>query len=511
MEINLSESQRKKFYNSNFPLQNRTLSELLPLKRENILCKFTQEELDSCWESLCIAIIQNYQRGKGTLIKGFGTFTFKGAELNLEGTTNELARNKKERLPVFLVSKEFNENLKTGEYTKQFGIRYFISKENKNIPISSINYTEIAFSLSMKKEKVIEIIKHLIGYINDSIVKNKFKNKNMPGLGVLILKQNILAVKFNEDLKIEIKNKNSKINELKKNVPLCMNFDNAKDSNIGTCPNVFRTSESLKSKNSLIIECKQDAKEYLKNNYNILIANTNSNFSFNKTNYMLSPQNTLSLDKTKNENYYRNSFFYSKNYPFKFLNDARKKALTPSRNIMLKSELNNPKIGLNQPNPMLNLDDITLKNLSYFKGAMIKDCKDLDEHKTGSISKEEAIAMLMKNISDINHDLAQQIVEHYFISDQIDYMKFIALLIKGSKNCFVKKKNFFNFKKYFVSKKNDSLNNSTNNFSQNALIKKNINLKSVIQKQKDKKIAMLNEAEKEMEKKKYKRKRNEKL
>ena len=130
MEINLSESQRKKFYNSNFPLQNRTLSELLPLKRENILCKFTQEELDSCWESLCIAIIQNYQRGKGTLIKGFGTFTFKGAELNLEGTTNELTRNKKERLPVFLVSKEFNENLKTGEYTKQSGIRYFISKEN---------------------------------------------------------------------------------------------------------------------------------------------------------------------------------------------------------------------------------------------------------------------------------------------------------------------------------------------------------------------------------------------
>ena len=133
---------------------------------------------------------------------------------------------------------------------------------------------------------------------------------------------------------------------------------------------------------------------------------------------------------------------------------------------------------------------------------MLKDCKDLDVHKTGSISKEEAITMLMKNIPELNHSLSQEIIEHYFITDQIDYMMLIALLIKGSKNCFIKKKNYFNFKKYFINNnktiKNDTQNNS-NSFHNG--FQKNINLKRVIQRQKDKKIAIIHEAEMEAEEK----------
>ena len=509
MRINLSKSQGKNYYKSILPFQNRVLTELLPLRREKILCKFTQDELDSCWESLCIAIIQNYQRGKGTLIKGFGTFTFKGQEINLEGTTNQIIRDKKERLPVFLVSKEFNGNLKTGEFTKQSGIRYFTSKENKNIPISNINYSEIAFSLSMKKEKVEEIIKHLIGYINDAIVNNKFKNKNLPGLGTLILKQNILAVKFKEDFEELIKNRNSKLNNLKQNISLDMDFDDAKETSIGTCPDVFRTSECLKSNNSLITECKQDAKNYLRDKYNILIENNNLSSNINKTNYNINHQNTLSIDRRNNTRYYGNDFFTLRNHPFKFINDSREKTLSSSRNKTLKIDSKNPRTELNQPNPMLNLDDITLKTLCYFKGQMIKDSKELDTHKTGSISKDEAIAMLINNFPDINHNLAQQIVEYYFISDQIDYMKFIALLVKNSKNCFIKKKNYFNFKKYFISNKNDNFSNSSNNFYRNSLFNKKINLKkNVIIKQKDKKFPIINETEKEMEKKNEKENEN---
>ena len=158
---------------------------------------------------------------------------------------------------------------------------------------------------------------------------------------------------------------------------------------------------------------------------------------------------------------------------------------------------------------MLNLDDITLKTLCYFKGQMIKDSKELDTHKTGSISKDEAIAMLINNFPDINHNLAQQIVEYYFISDQIDYMKFIAFLVKNNKNCFIKKKNYFNFKKYFISNKNNNFSNSNNNFYKNSLFNKKINLKkNVIIKQKDKKFPIINETEKEMEKKNEKENEN---
>jgi len=347
----------------------------------------------------------------------------------------------------------------------------------------------------MSKEKVFELIKHLIQYMSESITKKKFKNKVMPGLGVLILKQNILAVKFNKDFENNIKLKNAKLNLLKSNLSLdreiSLNYD--KELYIGTCPNIYNASESIKATNSLLTECKQDAKSYLANNYNIGILNTNS--------VTITPSSKISENKGINDYFYRNTFFRSKDHPFKFLNDSRRKILSLSRNKLLKSE-KTPRSSQGQ-NPLFNLDDMILKTLSYFKGSMIKDSKDLDVNKTGSISKEDAITMLMKNIPDITQDLARQIVEHYFVTDQIDYMRFIALLIKGSKNCFLKKKYYFNITKYLISKsiKNNSGNNSFNNNSFSSK-KKNLNLKNVIKKQKDKKIAIIHEAEKEVEKNK---------
>ena len=490
-KISLSKSQDK--YNKNNKNPNNLIqsTELIPLKNEKIISKFTQEELDSCWERLSTNIIQNYQRGKGTLIKGFGIFTFKGPELNLEGTTNEIFRDKKERLPIFLVSKEFNENLKAGEYTKRYGIRYFTSKENKNIPITSINYSEIAFSLSMSKEKVTEIIKHLLLYINESIEKNKFKNKIMPGLGVLILKQNILAVKFNENFEAEIKPKNKQLNNLKNNISVDMCFDDAKNMEEGNYTNLYNTSENLKASNSLLIDCQKSAKNVLNNKYNIKILDNNSSKLVNQ-------QHSFFETEKGNDTFYNNKFFFSKDYPLKFINDDKKKIinLSTSRN-KVKTVKDNflPRLTSNN-NPLLNLDDITLKNLTYFKGTMIKDCKDLDKNKTGSITKEEAITMLIKNIPDLNHDSAQQIVEYYFITDQIDYMKFIAQLIKGTKNCFIKKKNYFNFANYLISSKVNDENLRSVLQKKINLTKKNINLKSIILRQRNKKNALIKSPEK---------------
>ena len=498
LKNNQSQSQDKHIIHNYNSIKFGRSPELFPLKRENILAKFTQKELDSCWESLSVNIIQNYQRGKATCIKGFGTFTYKGTEVNLEGVTNEIIKDKKERLPVFIVSKEFNEHLKPGEYTKEYGIRYFTTKENKNIPICNLNYSEIAFSLSMPKDTVFEIIKNLIKHISESISKKKFKSKLMPGLGVLLLKQNILAVKFEENFENNIKDKNRKLNILKNNISLDLCFDDSKESFAGGCPNLYNTAESIKATNSLTTECKQSVKNYLRKSYNIHIKNNNNSgrnlYIKNGSNVY----NTVLGEDKKGKIFFNNKFFLQKNNPFVFLNDYNTKTVSSSRNKILKTD--NAPLGGMGPNPLLNLDNNILKTLTYFKGSMIKDSKDLDVHKTGSISKEEAITMLMKNIPELNHNLSQEIIEHYFISDQIDYMKLIALLIRGSKNCFIKKKNYFNFKKFFVNlkNKNDSLNQS-NGFHNN--IQKNINLKSIIQKQKDKKIAIIHEAEKEAEEK----------
>ena len=170
------------------------------LDRDDFINNYSQEIIDSCWESLSVNVIQNYQRGKGTIIKGFGTFTYKNSELNLEGTTNQNIRDKKPRTPVFIVSKEMNEHFCAGEYTRQNGIRYYTQKESKNIPIVKLNLAEMAYSLSMSKEEVGNLLKHLIFHISQSIVNKTFKNKILPGLGVLVNRNNIIAVNFNGSL-----------------------------------------------------------------------------------------------------------------------------------------------------------------------------------------------------------------------------------------------------------------------------------------------------------------------
>jgi hypothetical protein len=48
-----------------------------------ILQNYPNEMIDACWENLSTFILENYQSGKGTMIKGFGTFTFTNIEYSL--------------------------------------------------------------------------------------------------------------------------------------------------------------------------------------------------------------------------------------------------------------------------------------------------------------------------------------------------------------------------------------------------------------------------------------------
>ena len=441
--LSLSFDKTKGDYLSLIKMDHST--ELLPLKPENVLEKYPQEESDACWNALCINIIQNYQRGKGTYIKGFGTFTFKNPDLNLEGTTKEVFRDKKLRYPIFIVSKEFNPNIRPGEFNPVSGIRYYTTRENKNINVVNINYSEIAFSVSMTKDKVYNIIRCLLLYINESIEKKKFKNKKMGLLGNLVLntKHNILAVKFYENFEKSILGKNKLLNNIKSKIPLYKNLENAKNLNLGNYPDLYKTSENLKARNSLITECQTSAKRYLKDNFNITIEDNNFSNLYTKTvNKGLDNKNFLYTS-------YKTNRFYTqrKKYPFKFLNDAyvfnnnNKNFSTPKTVIKGENEITK--------NPLFKLSNNILKNMNFLKGSLIKDAKDLDINKRGSITKEKAIFLLMKNIPELKYDLAKEIIEFYFLADQIDYMKLISLLIKGCKNSFLKKKGFFDFAKYY--------------------------------------------------------------
>ena len=394
--------------------------------RNSLLNNYSQEVIDACWNSISINIIENYQRGKGTSIKDFGIFSFKGPEVNLEGTTNQYTRDKKPRVPVFLVSKDFDNEFKIGEYTKQNGIRYYHQKDNKNIPIVKLNIAEIAFSLSISKDEVGNILKHYIKHLGELIKKNNFKGKIMPGLGVLLSRKNIVAVKFNDEFVIENKFKNNKLNFLKKNLTLDMNTEKVNKDDLDESKNQYKLFEELKSNNSLYTICEKSAKDFMDKKYSITFDNIIKNKNNNINNDKYLPKNIFNKNKVK----------------IKFEDYFNKK----KRNKENKTNI----IEVSSSNILNIIDEETLNNFGYYKGIMIKECRNLDHSNNGLLTKEETItAILRSKISDkIDFNLAKEIVDFYNKNENVEYMKFIAQIMKDY-NLFFNKKNETSKKEIF--------------------------------------------------------------
>jgi nucleoid DNA-binding protein len=162
--------------NSSLPVKKVARKILISgeMSRENILKSFNQTIINKAWEGLCRNIAQNYESGRGTIIKGFGVFTYVSPEVNLEGTTNQFSRDKKGKKPVFIVSKEFNEYLKPGQYNPNGYLMYYTQKQNNSLSHVRLNIAEIAYSLGLKKEECSMIIQNILLYIDNSI-RNKRK------------------------------------------------------------------------------------------------------------------------------------------------------------------------------------------------------------------------------------------------------------------------------------------------------------------------------------------------
>ena len=378
------------------------------INRGVMLSNYTKETIKDCWESLTINIIQNYEKGKGTVIKRFGTFTYKRQFINLEGTTNEYFRDKREDVPVFIVSKELSKNCLPGEYTQSNTIRYYIQKENKNIPIIPLNFSEIAFRLSMSKEEVENIISNLIKNIGDAISEGTFKNKIFPNLGILFIRHNIIAMKFNDKFVNKIKDKNPKLIKSKKHfVSISTDFNLNKTI---TSRNYLRTfndnfNNDLRADNSLNTKLDISAYDYLKTKYDIDVS------KFPKHDFKITYNNY-------NEN----------DGDISFINDYIPIKTRNKKNAKGKDEISN--------SPLFTLDDEIISSFEYYKGILILNSRKFDIEKYGTISKEEAIsALLHSNISEkIDINLAKNIVEYYNKTDTIEYMKFIAKVIKDVQN-----------------------------------------------------------------------------
>ena len=407
------------------------------INHKDILNSYSSKILEETWIQLSNFIKKNYESGRGTKIKGFGIFTFMDPEYNLEGTTNQYKRDLKLRRPVFIVSNEFLDFLKPGQFTKRGGLIYYTQKLNNKVNLVNFNYTELAFALNISKEECKNIITNIIKDMANDIINKQFKSRELPGLGIILIRGNIFGVKFNPEFNLETYKKVEKLNFTKNNIDLHMNVHKT-DQAYADLLNAEKAINELNPKDSVITHLVNGADTWLKNNLDIDVIDYDNNIETHK-------------NFNKLENYDRNKKWQGKKF---FNTSSHNKLYETPKGLMRtnstkiknnKENNNNTSLSTNQDSRN-NSGKMTLKSLNYpkeilealvaNKGQIIKEMKLYDKKNNGLISRFEIArsfykanchpALSMNNINDIIKIYANN-------TDYIDYYKLITSLIKEIK------------------------------------------------------------------------------
>ena len=239
------------------------------LSYKDILNSYPKELIEECWNTLGIQIIENYEMGKGTNIKGFGIFTFTNIEINLKGTTNEYERDIKKRRPIFIVSNEFIDYLKPGIYTEKSGLMYYIQNINKNISIVKINYATLSYGMNISKEEYYTIINTKIKIISDEIRRNIFKGCYIKDLGIFLIKGNIFGMKFDNKIYEEVSLKTQKYYHIKKNLNLFMETKDSQKERIRNINDIDEAEREVRPSTAVLTKITPSGDMWLKNQMDI--------------------------------------------------------------------------------------------------------------------------------------------------------------------------------------------------------------------------------------------------
>ena len=389
------------------------------INRKDILSSYNQKILEETWIHFSKYIRKNYESGKGTFIKGFGTFTYCNPEYNLEGTTNQYKRDLKLRRPIFIVSKEFLDYLKPGQFTKNGGLIYYTQQKNNNVNINKINYNEIAFSLNISKEECNEIIKNMIGEMADKIRENKFISRELPGVGIILIRGNIFGIKFNDEFITDIYKKTEKLNFNRKNIHFYLDTYRTNQS-MGDIKNVEKSMNELVSKISPITHLTHGADKWLSNNMGI-----------NPEEYDNSKENNMNFNKV--ENYNQNQLWNSQSF---FRAPSHGKLILRNKQFSITNKINEKNNMDEKANTLNNMNKDILKAIVANKGQLIKELKVYDRRNNGLISRFEVVRAFQKcNIHpQLSIEKINDIIKIYASGlDYIDYYKLLTLLIKEIK------------------------------------------------------------------------------
>ena len=399
---------------------------------QEILSNYPNDVIDKCWQNLSRSIIENYDSGKGTFIKGFGTFTFTNVEYDLEGTTNQYDRDIKPRIPVFLVSNEFVDYLKPGIFTEKSGLIYYTQKLNNKVPIIKVNYAKISYGANISKEECFTIISSTIKLMADQIRRKMYtNNKILPGIGQFINRGNIFGVKFDYILMYNTSLQTQKLIHAKKNLRFYMETKDSEGISHKDIENIDKAERDIRPKTAVITKISPSGDAWLQGNMGIDI----------KKDIKDLPRDDLFFGKVKNKKEY--------------MVDQRAFREFPKQNLL----------GLRIPQDILEA-------IYNNRTLLLRGMKQIDRHGDGLIPKYDFINSFKK--TNVHHalriELIEKITDVYIGHDpnviMIQYNNLINTLCKDIKKIIEHEYNHFPIEKYkYTIPKNNKRANSAYAFS----------------------------------------------
>ena len=383
---------------------------------EDILSNYPKEMIDKVWLNLSNFITENYLSGKGTFIKGFGTFTFSNIEYSLEGTTNQYFRDIKRRRPVFIASKEFIDYIKPGIYTEKSGMMYYTQKDTNNVSIIKVNYAKISYGANISKEECMTIINSIIKNMSDQIRRGNFKSKIMPGLGTFLIRANIFGMKFDNKLFEDSSLKTQKLYHTKKNLRFYMITKDSEGISHRNITDVDKAEREIRPKISVLTQITPSGDNWLQENMGI---NVKTDVPDIKRDDLL-----LTEPRKKNE-YYLDQRFY-KPYPMQDLYG-------------------------------LKISQDILEAIYKNKSLLLRAMKQVDRHGDGLIPKYDFINVFhkMNCHHSLRIEMIEDIVNLYINNDpnviMIQYNNLINVLCKDIKKIIDNEYNNFPINKYRYS------------------------------------------------------------
>ena len=347
----------------------RTFNNWGGINYQEILSNYPNEIKEKVWLNLSRCIIENYHSGKGTSIKGFGTFTFTNVEYNLEGTTNQYNRDIKPRYPVFLVSKEFIDYLKPGIYTEKSGLIYYTQKLNNKVPIIKLNLAKIAYGANISKEECFTIISTTIKLMADQIRRRVYNNnKILPDLGLLIHRGNIFGVKFDYNLIDAIPLQTQRLIHTKKNLRFYMETKDSEGIPHKDIEDIDKAERDLRPKTAVLTKVTPSGDGWLKGNMGIDV----------KSDIKDIPREDMHFGKVIKKNEYMVDQRYFRNFPV--------------QNLM----------GLHIPQDIL-------EGIYNYRTLLLRAMKQIDRHGDGLIPKYDFINCFHR--TNVHHSLRIELIE----------------------------------------------------------------------------------------------------